>query len=530
MGVIAACFHDAVLDFCKLTTPLRFDWTKFIPWKAADDTFWTPLRDMIIQNLKGDNVFVPQSESTLLSLSKLRWVDEVYRDGDARFLLRDLKQHLYLSANYKMDSDLRRDLGVQALSLSQFLDCLESDILSPDSWWKARAVAKGVSTSLPLSESKAWYGRVCRILLEAFESCSPGLEKVKRLDIIPLANGRFVTPNWAVSRNVYLPLTDGIPVPEDLSLYTVHRIAASGVEQKKLYLYLNVKECLPEIVFHSVHGLFEEQNKSGKADWQDLQHSVCHLGYLCHYKKKLLSPLRFPFIDENMNFIRRNKHVYFPDTSTYGPIDLFESRNASQKFSACFLHPEYLKLNLNTGHRSLQELFSDLVDVKVAPQLRNTQDSGISAELKYVKKHRADQIVGLLHAHWDVYEPQIPKVRKFLRQCSVPVENGSLMALESTVLPCASLKGITTRFGIQDFPYLQLPRSSDDQDLGQWTFLSRFDVIIAPTTTFYLLLLERFQNSSSSREHSSEFIEPIFSLYATIADLSSNGDSSEKIQ
>ena len=533
---IAEAFREAVSDMCGHTT-LEYGWVQYIPDEDLVDPFWRSLRQEIVRKLQGKTMFRLQLNNTLRAPSELRLVPESMCDQHGHPLLEDLQEKpVYLSTKYKADSALLRSFGIKELTLAKFVRRLEADLRRPRSRWKENVIAEDASHQDSATRRKDWYSRVCDLLLKAFNSQSPCWEEVQKLNMIPLDDGEFRSASWIATANIFMPDTKGILIPACLNLVTIHRAAVFEPHQKRLYRALNVQESRPAAVVDSILDILKRQDCAGKASREDFKDSRACLYYLYSYasKSQLEPPFCFPFIDESMNYIDVREHVYCRHGDDYGPGDIFDANIPNvPKYPARFLEPRYLTLapsKISDTGDAWNIALKDSFGVRWEPQLLDTRGSGISSELKYIKRDRPDVLVGLLWKHWRTYKSKLPKVRKALRTALVPVEGNASEILGSTVLPLPELKGLSERFSLEAFPYLQLPDWAYKKDLDTWKFLAKLDVIVSPSLDFYLILLENIASQYYHEDISLKVQKRIFGLFSDIATLSSDENDKQKVR
>ena len=536
---VAVAFQEAVQHMCNHPT-LQFGWVQYIPEKDLTDPFWESLREKLIQNLQRTTQFRSQFDNVLKTPSKLRLVTATVCDQDGYPLLEDLREKpLYLSTRYKANPGLLQDLGITPLKLLRFAERLEADLSTPNSRWKENAIAEDASSTDSPAKRTDWYLRVCAILLQCHKDAPVSWEKIRTLELIPLRTGKYVSAAWVTeraNRKLVMPDTDGTPIPKSLNSNTMHQAAVSSPTHRELYQALGVQERTPSIVVNMISKKLKQGENNGKASQEDLENSVAHLRYLyTHASRKrleLISP--FPFIDSNMTFVSTEEHLYYPDEADYGPIDMLESNEtSSQEFQAHFLNPEYIDLVCDKSSNDTDHYISMLKDVfgiKLVPQLLDTRNSGISDELRYIERHRADRLVGLLWKHWATYRTQILKIRKALRKVLVPLENGLQKDLSSTILPLPSLKELTDKFELENVPYIQPPDGVAHDDLDDLVFLGELGVIVGPSLDFHLVLLEQAAAHYCHRDCPGDVQDHIFELYGRIAKLASDENVTTKIR
>jgi hypothetical protein len=123
----------------------------------------------------------------------------------------------------------------------------------------------------------------------------------------------------------------------------------------------------------------------------------------------------------------------------------------------------------------------------------------------------------MLKAHWDVYKEELASASlhtlSAIKQALVPVESGT-ESLEKSFLPTPEHKHVWSGTYLKDkFPFLTTPSGWEDEDPGNWGFLSRFGVTI--TTREFLMASAQRLCRIFPRRHAKD---GFFKLYEVLAD------------
>ncbi|KAK0103680.1 hypothetical protein ONS95_005690 [Cadophora gregata] len=60
---VAEAFRDAVLEFCSVDSPLRYQWMRFLPTAEVRDSLWTVLSSRIVRLLREERILFPDVSS-----------------------------------------------------------------------------------------------------------------------------------------------------------------------------------------------------------------------------------------------------------------------------------------------------------------------------------------------------------------------------------------------------------------------------------------------------------------------------------
>jgi hypothetical protein len=300
-----------------------------------------------------------------------------YRDEEDEPLLRDLAQGktTYISERYDqiLDLTILRILGTLDLQLApDFIDRLSQDLdRQDDSDWR--------SPEFPSS----WRTTTSNLLLKSIKD---PLQKImiQRMEIVPLQTSKWVR---SLNASLFLPTSDGIDIPSDLSLNLIDNDALENESLVALLIGLGVSMCKPEQVIP----LIEQRYVSGFSFstatmtqhiaflfWRNVK--VPTTGYKIYLSCNDVAEIFF------WNDVATGSWVYCPELDhPYSMFRLLASKISSElKDKIRFPRIEYFealgKLGLRNGISGRDWLMSR-AGIMITPRLRHRDESKMSAEL-----------------------------------------------------------------------------------------------------------------------------------------------------
>jgi hypothetical protein len=490
---VAQAFANAIAKFANKDHPLRYLWLEFVPNRPMEH-LWKPLyakirellKDMpILQTWKG-RVFKRPSELKLLIPCTLHRGAPIFDD---------LPNEKYLALEYGQNKVLE-ELGVEIIGWSDILERLQADLMSSHS--KMRSLA-------PNDE---WHASCAALLLQAFENAQTQVtqQKIKQMAIIPLLGGQWTSSLQAAPfggpRPIYFPSTDGVPIPENLSLQLVEAGAASVLKRANLFRKLGVQNCVKEWVIE----LIEFHHYESTEGTPHSSVPASHFKYLFHFgtspdllKNWLLVPT------EAGRLRKASKQLYFLSNEEYDTQQLLGSScEAKENGPAAFVRRELVESE--SPHARCQNL-SWLEWLKRAtgaryfpPLVEDPSVSQLSPVMLAVLEQSCEKFVGLLQAHWNTeYESAISKlpwISSELGKCRVLCESKATCQLRSTYLPSIEIKMKVKELCVErDFPIIKLPVTLDRTNYRHWRFLEDLGVGHKLDLRFYMLVLEMMRFS-----------------------------------
>jgi hypothetical protein len=485
---VARAFTNAIAKFASKDHPLRYLWLDFVPSRPMEH-LWKPLyakirellKDIpILQTWKG-RIFKRPSELKLLVPCTLHRGAPIFDD---------LPNEKYLAPEYG-EGNVLKELGVEIIAWSDTLERLQADLMSSHS--KMRSLA-------PNDE---WHASCAALLLLAFENAQSQVtqQEIKRMDIIPLLDGRWTSSlqelTFGGPRPIYFPDTDGVPIPKIPPFQLVEARAASVLKRANLFRKLGVQNCAKEEVILWID--FHHQLSTKGTSHSSVPAS--HFKYLFHFgtspdllKNWLLVPTEAGYLRE------ASEQLYFLSNEEYDTQQLLGSGcETKENGPAAFVRRELVEFE--SPHARCQNL-SWLEWLKRAtgaryfpPLVEDPSASQLSPVMLAVLEQNCEKFVGLLQAHWNTeYESTIsklPQISSKLGECRVLCESKATRQLQSTYLPSIEIKSKVKELCVErEFPILKLPVTLDRTNYRHWRFLEDLGVGHKLDLRFYMLVLE----------------------------------------
>lgn len=189
--------------------------------------------------------------------------------------------------------------------------------------------------------------------------------------------------------------------------------------------------------------------------------------------------------------------------------------------SVKFLHPSYplvLSHRAKTDHISWKDWMSGFLGISDVPQLEGSSTVGLpslSRVLLYISKHKPERLLGMLMAHWKMYEQNMSlSISSLISNLEVP-SRISMKRLRETYVPRQLLTDQCAKYiDCNKFPFLRLPNNSDPES---WGFLECFKVELKDDIHFYLAIL-RSCISSNAIDRVNKLYEAIQYKYSDFTD------------
>jgi hypothetical protein len=458
---------------------------------------WKPLYPKIRELLKDLPILQTWKGRIFKRPSELRYLtpDTLHRGAP---IFDDLLNERYLAPEYGERNKVLEEFGVQKIRWSDLLDRLEADLKNSHS--KMRSLA-------PDDE---WHVSCAALLLSGLEF--EGIRQmIKRMAIIPLP-GSSGGSQWHTAPTtkfgglcmIYFPSTDGVPIPENLSLSLVEARAASIPKRAALFRKLGVQDCPRQTVIDKIR--YTQEHLSEGANHWNVPPS--HLRYLFHFHTNPESLRTWLVVPTEAGYLRKASHqLYFLSDDIYHTQRLLaKGCETKENGPATFIRrnvvefesPDVRRQNLSwiewlkraTGARYFPPLVEDLSASELSPVML--------AVLK--KSTRA--FVGLLQAYWNAeYEStilELPWISSRLGNCRVFCESKEVLQLRSTFLPSNEIKAKAGELGVEnEFPFLMLPVTLTRTNYRNWQFLEDLGVGHKVDLRFYKLVLEKMKSSDN---------------------------------
>ncbi|KAF1811585.1 hypothetical protein P152DRAFT_60560 [Eremomyces bilateralis CBS 781.70] len=488
-------FLDAVPSLFHNRGPLKYSWVRYLGSKGVSGKFWARLQSQLFIRFTNRPCFIPLGDNGTRFASSLRLVPAALKDLSNQPLLSECNcspahvasRYVSTGYDYVLDIPILRRLGLETLSLREFVALLRCDLAS-----------KCNSRLRTTPAESQWHKLLSRSLLKAIDTSQELKSVLKELPLLPtLSSERWVSPSKGA---IYFPDCGGIDVPRDLPLTLISPQTVIDGERRKLFRCLGVLECCPADIFP----LLEEACK--KVRWT-LDNAVDHLKFMFWhhrdlplYEKKKTKKIEVLVMSTDLA-----KSGLDPLTGWWYSPSIEDPCSAANVIRhplpenltryVRFLHPRYYEVFGACGRRHEKtgvEWLEGFLHVKSIPQPRARGLESMSEEFKYLanahpsllrvlERHQADV------AHDDAWKAEFMKIAR------IPIPySDDLPPLTSTYLPLPGLKAIVERLGLQSrFRFIKELDGKEDEDLDQWRFLSNFGVQHQEDFYFWLLLLRK---------------------------------------
>ncbi|KAF4634009.1 hypothetical protein G7Y89_g4107 [Cudoniella acicularis] len=495
---IVETFCDAVLEFCRRDSPLRYQWVKFLPARKALalHPFWRGLFSRVTELLNDKDILYLHESQELRPPGTLRILPADYLDmnGSPLFTDRPGREGKYLSLRYDPEDieTFKNVFSMRDLTDESICRRIRQDLNSPSSKIQSQ------------DTTEDWHGRAAQ-LISSILARSLGTEletHIKWLPLIPMNDGRWVC---AAENPVYFPSDSEPSIPRDI-IVTIRPDAAANLSRKAMFAALGATACPLRIV---IDKLFDIYLRQGGAS--DLAVSVEHLRYL-YWNYHFATDRRFLLLsiyDNQERKVTSRQHViYLPSEDEYGPQELFKPVQYPQRMTPSIPVPFVNRLGW----------LKEALGVRDVPRLRF--DAGaLSTEFRHILRFRPDKVIGTLKQHWSVYRAQLSlAIVDEISTANVTCWGISPTPLKSTYFPMPILKEEAQNLGIvEGFPFLKAPNlSEEDFFYEDWSFLERFQVKFHEGLPFYMEILSQHQ-SRRQKPWGDEIRNDILDTYISVA-------------
>lgn len=401
-------------------------------------------------------------------------------------LFRDLSEEIYLAPEYDSKHfDTLKNIGTANIHWDLFIDRLQQDLVRSDSYLKTKAY------------SDLWHQSCATSLLAVFNPRFRSREaRIKRLAIIPLIGGNKWTGaphtgSGSLSK-LYFPTTEGVDIPEDVSLHLVERKACLNSKRKALYEALGVEECPRETVFTAIENFHKSHPKTISY--------ASHFQYLFHFhsQPELLRP--WIYVPIHCGYLKPiPEALYFPSEQEYDTEELLPETVSGKDKTAQLLRKDFVAMvgpSVRYQNLSWKEWLERATGARYHPPLVEKAPGvlryKVSKVLRAVLEQNSQKFVGTMRAHWAEYKSDVHHVKSELRECKVPCNSGELFPLQSTYLPTPQVVSKLSSLGVESgFPLLKVPQPIDESNQIEWRFLEELGVHFAIDLNFYEVALSK---------------------------------------
>jgi hypothetical protein len=437
------------------------------------------LRNQILDLLRPERI-VRSWSGRLHPAGLLRITASSLYDEDRHPLFRDIQPEIYLAKEYSpIDHKNLQAIGLQVITVDQFLDRFRADLLRPDSRFKAG------STTI------TWHTRVVNALCSFLDN-NWSVQTIKQLKIIPLHQGQLPPAAWISASQglIFYPDCGGVLVPATVNLQIIDP-SVCGILRNRLWDKLGVRHLQPAMGILHVTARFQCRPGLTVGQVIDL------LYFLFWHLENTQAPLG-PNIqianthNQKVSFMRtESQHLYFPNSAgRFTARALLGDPAPTSLWN--FLNEAYMLRDspptIRNG-RSWRQFLQEAVLASDHPRLLLRGTNSLSLEFKSIRETKSEQLVGLLWTYQALYLPEISNVRQDLVKATVPVVSGGMMELKDTVFPTTPIVQALAVIGVTGFPFLVVPTEMAGVEPSELTILSRLGVETSESLSMYLKAL-----------------------------------------
>lgn len=508
---VAEAFARAVTLFATPNNPLRYSWLDYLPIKPMD-RLWKTLYLEIKRRLVLLPILQTWESRRFVLPSKVRQVPPLFLH-DKQPIFRDLSRdnEIYLAPDYHTrHHEVLKDLDARTLDFGKFIDRLAADLIS--------LLPRLYSTA----PDESWHESCAQALLRGFKWGNMQA-RIKKLAIIPLLGAGWTgAPGFAAGgvAELFFPTTNGVRIPETLSLMLVKHDAVSHPLRRKLFENMGVKHCEKEVVLRRIISVHQQ----GRPKFS-IPDVVSEFRYLFHFHEKpQLLKEHVQVLVWLKAIMPTSASLFFRSDKEYDTDQLLPGH--SNKGTAFFVSNHLVgaeEPNVRSNGLLWLEWLQQVTGARYHPPLiANHFDGQLSPTILAVLERSPQKFVGLLQAHWSAEYEQVvlehPKIRSMLADCKVECESGLTAPLKSTYLPFDEVRTRIKRFGVESvFPLLHLPSELDKGSVRRWHFLEEFGVHVRPELDldFYMLVLEKM----TAKDPQSIDLPNIIEVYSAMAEI-----------
>ncbi|KAH7082057.1 hypothetical protein FB567DRAFT_581505 [Paraphoma chrysanthemicola] len=521
---VADLFVSAVTGtFAQPNHKLRYSWLDYLPIQPMDH-IWKQLTSSITEKLKVKPVIQSREQRRFNVPCQFRHLVNGTLHNDEP-LFPDLAEEIYLAKEYA--SRHRKHLsilGVTNLNWDDIVGLLQADVVRMSSRLK----------NTPPQDS--WHETFSDLLLRLFllPSQSRLQLQVKRLALLPLSGSSQWTGAPGVSsggpQKIYFANVGTTPIPEHLPLSVLDRDASANSRRRAFSKAMGVEECTKATVFAKIKDrhcdLFGGPfGTFGSFKAPDLGHD--HFFFLFCQRCSVDDIKTWVKVPLNTGETAKasDTNLYFPSDAEFDMFKLLPTQNTSAKYLAKSL----FKAEPPTPSANNEDWSTWLARVTGAryfpplTRIDNVRRFGmnrrqLSTEVQDVIKHKPVKFLGLLRAHWDVYQMEANQVEQELRSCQVLCRSGKMVPLHTTYLPTTEVITMVDELGIpaRTMPMLSISLTTlDEITYRSWKFLEEFGVCSKPNMTFFVLAIQAMAGS----DFESPDISKVTQIYANMAQM-----------
>ncbi|KAJ7725654.1 hypothetical protein DFH07DRAFT_931477 [Mycena maculata] len=452
---LVSVFMDAMVEL-RSRPELALVWYRYIPSSQIQHAFFDPFKNSLLDRLRASNI-LRSADGTLHRPSQLLVVLSKYSDDDGvplipeRFLSSNFH---YLSPEYNLFdqySTVLRDLGVQDLSDSQFIDGLSR--MNLDSAIK--------------EQSASWYEAVCTQLTKLRWSFK---NPIKALRIVPLQDGSWTS----LGSDKLFFSSEVVDIPRDLGLCLLAKLDDRS-SRFSLFAELGVQKADPLAISKKIQDLHDRRPSPA--------HIITHARFLFAHRDQLgYSNLRLYLLDKNGHLAKATDLYMNSGEAEIMPLSSIISPSH-------FLNESYLVPPSKSSNHEWHAWLRDTLHVNVMPRVTSGRFSAEFLEFLTNPNSGTGQILRALRDYWPRLKPVVmsAEVKALGDKISVICHDHTFFRLSTTALCRGPLK---------HFTHLQFI-DVEDPDNESWNFLGELGVILRLDGPMYLKWLRRLRQANS---------------------------------
>ena len=483
---IASLFADAIGDLATECGQLSFRWLAYIPVQQMSG-FWQPLQGLITKYLGPLKVFHSICGG-LYTANEVRIVPSDFKYDNEPLLPATRKRRWrFLSVEYSRSSiSTLKLLGITIATFDDGLDLLDDALSNPEDS-KLRTV--------PLHDK--WHDSFLGFIRRAMNATVGGsryTNEIKRKNIIPVRVGS--EREWhKPSHTIYFPVIvdDGagsdrvqIEIPIGVDLIVLHPDAGRDSVRREVYRSLGVSVCSPNTLCNAI---LAYQSTGGTKQNEALLGCLQLLFWFSDAYK-------LPSVGGALVALRGDGHyvptsgLFMRSNQPYHAERLLRLQD-NPKHSRHFLDESYQTSTVATrsrNHLTWEQWLCQVAEIRWFPPL-NDGDK-LHWMIETIRTEDPKIFVPLLQHYWSQEYGDAcrfrSKIKTALMESKVLCQNGKYEALRRTWFPNSSVINTARFYGITSkLSILQLPESTEDYAISQWSSLSDLNVRSRMDLSFY---------------------------------------------
>jgi hypothetical protein len=508
---VAELFAEAVSGtFAAHDHPLKFSWLDYLPTKPMEHP-WKTLCPSIVNSLKNKPTLLSRERKQFREPGQFRHLPSItlYRDEP---ILPDLAEEIYLSEEYATRHEAcLTSLGVETICWDEIIARLQADLAH------IRSRIKTTPATDP------WHEALADLLLSAFskDGSTRAQKRIKQLAVIPLSKPNQWTgapgSSPGGSQEVYFAYVGGIPIPGSIPLRLLDRVASTNAKRRAFYEALGVEECQKATVFAKIQWLHQPNLVGPFSVDEDHFLFLFHHNFAVH---EIRSWIQVP-LDTGGKRLARFGDLYFPSNGEFDMYKLLPTQcSCANYISRSLFDAEPSSI---TKNQSWKTWLARVTGARFFPPLTplgaevtfGKSSRVLSPAFKNVLELNPQKFLGMLRAHWNMYQADADHVKEELRKCKVLCRSGNSFPLHTTYLPTIEIIAKINELGISDtaIPLLDVGDITlDESAYRSWKFLEEFGVSPKTDMNFYVLAIQAIASSSSQPDTSI-----VAEIYASMA-------------